>query len=199
MFTPNFFKFFKALAKNNNREWFNEHKSDYQHQVVVPMCDFIEAMAPRLLKISPHFVANPRAHNGSMFRIYRDVRFSKDKSPYKQHAACQFRHELDKDAHTVGSERVKHSQSIGLDSNKTELNPQNPNLCGAFGCDDEENPFDKKYKNNPDVHNREIAFTKIFKEVILKCRRNELELYKLLANDDSFKKAMQQSLQRVVG
>jgi uncharacterized protein (TIGR02453 family) len=102
MFTPNFFKFFKALAKNNNRDWFNEHKPDYQQQVVEPMCDFIEAMAPRLLKISPHFVANPRAHNGSMFRIYRDVRFSKDKSPYKQHAACQFRHVLGKEAHTVG-------------------------------------------------------------------------------------------------
>ena len=66
------------------------------------MCDFIESMAPRLHKISPHFIANPRAHNGSMFRIYRDVRFSKDKSPYKQHAACQFRHVLGKDAHTVG-------------------------------------------------------------------------------------------------
>jgi uncharacterized protein (DUF2461 family) len=47
MFTPNFFKFFKALTKNNNREWFNEHKPDYQQQVVEPMCDFIEAMAPR--------------------------------------------------------------------------------------------------------------------------------------------------------
>jgi uncharacterized protein (TIGR02453 family) len=102
MFTAKFFKFFKALAKNNNREWFNEHKPDYQQQVVEPMCAFIEAMAPRLHKISPHFIANPRAHNGSMFRIYRDVRFSKDKSPYKQHAACQFRHELGKNAHTVG-------------------------------------------------------------------------------------------------
>jgi len=59
--------------------------------------------------------------------------------------------------------------------------------------------FEEKYKNNPDVHNREIAFTKIFEEVILKNRHNELELYKLLANDDSFKKAMQQSLKRVVG
>ncbi len=66
------------------------------------MCAFIDAMAPRLRKISPHFIADSRPHGGSMFRIYRDVRFSKDKSPYKLHAACQFRHELGKDAHTAG-------------------------------------------------------------------------------------------------
>ena len=59
--------------------------------------------------------------------------------------------------------------------------------------------FVEKYKDNPDSTNREIAFTKIFEEVILKNRQNELELYKLLAADDAFKTAMQQSLKRVVG
>lgn len=59
--------------------------------------------------------------------------------------------------------------------------------------------FDEKYKNNPDVQNREIAFSKIFEDVMLQNRRSELELYKLLANDDSFKRAMQQSLRMVVG
>lgn len=59
--------------------------------------------------------------------------------------------------------------------------------------------FDEKYKNNPDVTNREIAFGKIFEEVMLKNRQTELELYKLLAQDDAFKSAMQQSLKRVVG
>ena len=102
MFTPKFFEFFQGLTKNNNRDWFNEHKPDYQQAVAQPMCAFVEAMGPRLRKISPHFVADPRAHGGSMFRIYRDVRFSKDKRPYKLHAACQFRHELGRDAHTVG-------------------------------------------------------------------------------------------------
>jgi type I restriction enzyme R subunit len=58
--------------------------------------------------------------------------------------------------------------------------------------------FSEKYKNNPDTTNRKIAFTKIFEEVMLKNRRNEMELYKLLANDDAFKSAMQQSLRRVV-
>ena len=66
------------------------------------MCAFIEAMAPRLKKISPHFLADPKPHGGSMFRIYRDVRYAKDKSPYKLHAACQFRHKLGKTAHTPG-------------------------------------------------------------------------------------------------
>ncbi len=102
MFTPKFFEFYRALAKNNNRDWFNAHKADYRQAVVEPMCAFIDEMAPRLKKISPHFVADSRPHCGSMFRIYRDVRFSKDKSPYKLHAACQFRHELGKDAHTAG-------------------------------------------------------------------------------------------------
>ncbi len=59
--------------------------------------------------------------------------------------------------------------------------------------------FSDKYKNNPDTTNREIAFAKIFEEVMLKNRQNELELYKLLANDEAFKSAMRQSLQRVIG
>jgi type I restriction enzyme R subunit len=59
--------------------------------------------------------------------------------------------------------------------------------------------FAEKYQNNPDVHNRDLAFEKIFEEVMLKNRRNELELYKLLANDAAFKAAMQQSLRRMVG
>jgi len=59
--------------------------------------------------------------------------------------------------------------------------------------------FSEKYQNNPDVHNRDLAFEKIFEEVMLKNRRNELELYKLLANDAAFKAAMQQSLRRMVG
>lgn len=58
--------------------------------------------------------------------------------------------------------------------------------------------FSEKYKNNPDTTNREIAFAKIFEEVMLKNRQNELELYKLLAGDEAFKTAMQQSLKRVV-
>ena len=58
--------------------------------------------------------------------------------------------------------------------------------------------FLEKYQNNPDVHTRQLAFEKIFEDVILKNRRNELELYKLLTNDPAFKAAMQQSLRQMV-
>lgn len=102
MFEKSFLKFFRALAKNNNRDWFNEHKAEYKEVIVEPLTTFIALMAPRLNKITKHFVADPRSNGGSMFRIYRDVRFSKDKSPYKLHAACQFRHQLGKDAHAPG-------------------------------------------------------------------------------------------------
>ena len=101
-FSQDYFAFFTDLAKNNNREWFTENKDRYRATVVEPMCQFIEAMAPRLAKISPHYVADPRPNGGSMFRIYRDVRFSKDKRPYKEHGAVQFRHEAGKDAHAPG-------------------------------------------------------------------------------------------------
>jgi len=101
-FSTDFFAFFNELAKNNNREWFTENKDRYRATVVEPICAFIEAMAPRLAKISSHYVADPRPNGGSMFRIYRDVRFSKDKRPYKEHGACQFRHEAGKDAHAPG-------------------------------------------------------------------------------------------------
>lgn len=101
-FPRDFFRFFRDLAANNQREWFNDNKPRYQASVVEPMCAFISAMAPRLKRISPHYVADPKPHGGSMFRIYRDTRFSKDKTPYKTHAACHFRHEAGKDAHAPG-------------------------------------------------------------------------------------------------
>ncbi len=101
-FDKAFFDFFVALKANNDRDWFNAHKARYHEDVVVPMSAFIEAMAPRLAKISRHFHADPRPHGGSMFRIYRDVRFSKDKRPYKEHAAAHFRHHQARDAHAPG-------------------------------------------------------------------------------------------------
>ena len=102
MFDKTFLKFFSALAKNNNREWFTAHKDEYRELVVAPLSVFITEMAPRLRKISPQFVADPKPNGGSMFRIYRDVRFSRDKSPYKLHAACQFRHRIARDVHAPG-------------------------------------------------------------------------------------------------
>jgi len=101
-FPKDLFKFLQELAKNNNREWFHDHKARYRESIVEPMCAFIEAMGVRFDAMGIRFVADPRPHGGSMFRIYRDTRFSKDKRPYKQHVACHFRHEAGKDAHAPG-------------------------------------------------------------------------------------------------
>lgn len=99
---PDYFKFFKELRENNNREWFNDNKPRFRASVQEPLATLVEAMAPRLKKISKYFVADPRLNGGSVFRIYKDVRFSKDKAPYKTHGAVQFRHALGKDAHAPG-------------------------------------------------------------------------------------------------
>ena len=97
-----FFTFFSQLTKNNERVWFEANKQRYKDVVIAPLCDFMEAMAPRVAKLSKHIVVDPRPNGGSMFRIYRDVRFAKDKSPYKTHAGVHFRHGLGRDAHAPG-------------------------------------------------------------------------------------------------
>ena len=101
-FTPTLFKFLRDLNKNNNRQWFQDNKARYEAEVRDPLLGFVEGFAPHLAKLSPHFVADPRKNGGSMFRIYRDTRFSKDKTPYKTHAAAQFRHDRARDAHVPG-------------------------------------------------------------------------------------------------
>lgn len=101
-FSKDLFDFLRELAKNNNREWFDANKDRYRNVVVSPVCQFIEQFAPVLAKISDSIIADPRPHGGSMFRIYRDTRFSKDKTPYKQHVGCHFRHMAGKDAHAPG-------------------------------------------------------------------------------------------------
>jgi uncharacterized protein (TIGR02453 family) len=101
-FPVDFFRFFAQLHKNNDRDWFNANKDRYQQSVQEPMSAFITAMQPKLAAISEHYIADSKPHGGSMFRIYRDTRFSKDKTPYKTHAACQFRHAAGKDAHAPG-------------------------------------------------------------------------------------------------
>lgn len=101
-FPEDFFRFFEDLEQNNQRAWFNENKPRYYESVVNPISEFIVEIAPRLHRISSHYIANPKPHGGSMFRIYRDTRFSKDKTPYKTFAGVQFRHEAGKDAHAPG-------------------------------------------------------------------------------------------------
>lgn len=101
-FSNDLFSFLRELKRNNNREWFQDNKARYKQDVVEPVQDFIVAMGPRLAVISDSYIADPRANGGSMFRIYRDTRFAKDKTPYKTNVGCQFRHTAGKDAHAPG-------------------------------------------------------------------------------------------------
>ena len=101
-FNSDFFKFLTELKVNNNREWFAANKARYIAEVRNPCLDFISDFGPYLRKISSHFVADSRPVGGSLFRIYRDARFSKDKSPYKTMAGIHFRHEMATDVHAPG-------------------------------------------------------------------------------------------------
>lgn len=101
-FTPALYGFLRDLAEHNERDWFNEHKDRYIETVQEPALEFIVDAASKLEKISPHFTADARVVGGSLFRIQRDTRFSKDKTPYKQNTGVQFRHEAGKDAHAPG-------------------------------------------------------------------------------------------------
>lgn len=101
-FTPATFEFLTELAANNNRDWFAANKPRYEGDVKAPALRFISDFGPHLARIGPRFRADPRANGGSLFRIYRDTRFSRDKSPYKTHTGIHFRHEAAKDAHAPG-------------------------------------------------------------------------------------------------
>ena len=94
--------FFEELGSHNNKKWFDANKQRYEDQVRGPALQFIEAMQKPLAKISPHFLAVPKKVGGSLMRIHRDVRFAKDKSPYKTNLGIQFRHESGRDVHAPG-------------------------------------------------------------------------------------------------
>lgn len=79
--------FLRKLKKNNNREWFERHKGDYENFVKLPMQSLIVALQPHFARFAPEFDLNPKR---SIFRIYRDIRFSADKTPYKTHVAAHF-------------------------------------------------------------------------------------------------------------
>jgi len=91
-FTPELFQFLKQLRQHNNRAWFLRNKEQYETVVRGPCLRFIAAFAVPLHEISPWPVADPRPSGGSLFRIYRDIRFSADKSPYKTYIGMHFPH-----------------------------------------------------------------------------------------------------------
>jgi uncharacterized protein (TIGR02453 family) len=100
-FTPGLFRFLTRLKRNNNRDWFLARKEEYESCVHQPALQFITDFVAPLYDITPHLVADPRTSRGSLFRIYRDTRFSPDKRPYKTHIAMRFSHR-GKDVHSPG-------------------------------------------------------------------------------------------------
>ncbi len=80
--------FLKGLKRNNKREWFEDHKPEFTREVLEPLRRVAEELDVRFARRAPEYEAGKR----SLFRIYRDVRFSRDKSPYKTHAALWVYH-----------------------------------------------------------------------------------------------------------
>ena len=87
-FTPATLRFLRALKRNNNREWFRERRERYERDVREPMIAVIEQLGLDFLRFAPEMVASPKL---SLYRIYRDTRFSGDKSPLKTQVAASFR------------------------------------------------------------------------------------------------------------
>src|SRR6059036_2435639 len=98
-FTPVTLRFFRELKRHNAKSWFEANRAVYEREVRTPMRVLIEDMDVRLARFAPEITGDPKR---SMSRIYRDIRFSKDKSPYKTHAACWFYHR--DGSHAVGTE-----------------------------------------------------------------------------------------------
>lgn len=101
-FKPETIRFLNDLKINNNREWFNANKTRYEEDVLDVALAFIQSMQKPLEAIAPHFTAIPKRMGGSLMRVYRDTRFSKNKTPFKTNIGIQFRHERAKDVHAPG-------------------------------------------------------------------------------------------------
>ncbi len=86
-FPPETLRFLRQLKRNNNREWFLAHKDVYELKVRAPMTELVLALGEAILQSAPELVVDPKR---AIFRIYRDVRFSADKRPYKTHVAAMF-------------------------------------------------------------------------------------------------------------
>ncbi len=101
-FSPEVFAFLRELEANNEKTWWDTNKDRYVEVIREPALDFISDFGVEIEKISPHFTADTRTVGGSLMRPYRDIRFSKDKTPYKTNVGIQFRHERGKDVHAPG-------------------------------------------------------------------------------------------------
>lgn len=87
------FKFLRGLASHNEKPWFAAHKHEYEEHVRQPFLRLIADLQPDLAQVSERYRADPRTVGGSLYRIYRDSRFSSDKSPYKPWQGARLYHE----------------------------------------------------------------------------------------------------------
>ncbi len=88
-FGPKTTKFLRDLGRHNEKAWFDAHRREYEQYYLEPAKAFVEAVGPKLQKLAPNLVWEPRV-NSSIFRVNRDIRFSKDKTPYKDHIDLWF-------------------------------------------------------------------------------------------------------------
>ena len=130
-FPKEMFSFLANLGNNNNREWFSDNKDRYENFVVEPVTRFIDTVGQLLPAISDAYAADTRRNGGSMFRIYRDTRFSRNKRPYKEHVGCQFRH-------FVGSARFEVLNDSRYSGHTTSLegDPRDGRLRLTCVCDE---------------------------------------------------------------
>jgi uncharacterized protein (TIGR02453 family) len=101
-FSPTLFSFLEELAEHNERAWFKANRRRYEECVQEPALAFITDFAPHLGRITPHLTAEARPVGGSLFRIQRDTRFARDKTPYKTNVGISFRHAQSADVHAPG-------------------------------------------------------------------------------------------------
>lgn len=112
IFTAESLRFLRGLKRNNRRDWFESHRDQYEQHVRAPMSDLVVEMDLRMAAFAPEMMGDPKR---SVFRVHRDVRFSRDKSPYKTHAACWFFHghgssKVGREAHGGGAGFYFHLQ-----------------------------------------------------------------------------------------
>jgi uncharacterized protein (TIGR02453 family) len=86
-FTPEAITFFRGLERNNHRDWFQPRKQIYEQKVKGPMIELVDALNQKMMTFAPDYITDPEK---AIYRIYRDVRFSADKTPYKTHIAASF-------------------------------------------------------------------------------------------------------------
>lgn len=100
--TSELFEFLDDLTRNNNREWFAANKPRYENVVREPVLDLIASLEKPLRRTAPMLQVQARKTGGSLMRIYRDTRFSKDKTPYKTNVGISLRHQADDNVHAPG-------------------------------------------------------------------------------------------------